>query len=119
MSNVWDYTVEECEAEMRRLTNGERGCAYPEEHTPPYSVTQKRYSVSIADRINELMPFSDIIGPSTKVSYIWDHGYETLIISYDKGGSSEYRGSYHPDSTCDTGTSSDIGVCIYCGATLQ
>lgn len=26
------YTAEECERDMRRLTNGERGCANPDEH---------------------------------------------------------------------------------------
>jgi len=26
------YTAEECEREMRRLTNGERGCSNPDEH---------------------------------------------------------------------------------------
>ena len=26
------YTAEECERDMRRMTDGERGCANPEEH---------------------------------------------------------------------------------------
>lgn len=26
------YTAEECEREMRRMTNGERGCSNPDEH---------------------------------------------------------------------------------------
>ena len=26
------YTAEECERDMRRLTNGERGCSNPDEH---------------------------------------------------------------------------------------
>ena len=26
------YTAEECERDMRRMTNGERGCANPNEH---------------------------------------------------------------------------------------
>lgn len=27
------YTAEECERDMRRLTNGERGCSAPDEHS--------------------------------------------------------------------------------------
>ena len=31
-NNAHMISVEECEADMRRLTNGERGCSNPDEH---------------------------------------------------------------------------------------
>lgn len=78
------------------------------------------YTVDVHDRLRELLlPGDEDLGADVELTYSWSGGYERLTYHRAGGGSSEYRGSFHPNVVCETGTDRDTGVCIRCGRTLM
>lgn len=76
------------------------------------------YQVKLLDRIKVLAP-DEVLGSDIELSYSWSGGYEVMKWHRAGVGSSDYRGSYHPnDGMCETGTSETSGVCIRCGRTM-
>lgn len=82
------------------------------QHALGYVDEDSEYHVSLADRIRDLAPDQEL-GSDMTLVYSWSGGYESLEVKYAKGGSSDYRGSYHPNVVCEGG-----GICTYCGRTL-
>lgn len=78
------------------------------------------YGVSVFDRIAELFSEEDReLGPDVTLVYEWRGGYERTYHKREGGGDCEYRGSYHPDVICETGTERAEGMCLWCGRTLM
>lgn len=41
------------------------------------------------------------LSPDMKLTYVWDHGYESVVVERDNGGGSDYKGVFHPrDGLC-------------------
>ena len=87
------------------------------------------WSVKVSSRIAELLGESVLwdsgVGSRDSVEYTWNHGYETLIVKRDGEGSSEYRGTYHPNQGfCEPEPfyeGNDLNksfICHHCGATI-
>jgi len=77
------------------------------------------YTVSVAERIKELLGVDYLVGPDDYFEYSFNHGYERYRIQHDEGGSSDYGGSYHPDVVCETESGNEVGICKWCGRTLM
>lgn len=84
------------------------------------SAKDGKFSVSVVDRIAELLGEFPMVTEKSSFTYSFDHGYERLIRK-DGGGGGEsiFQGSYHPDVVCETGTSDYQGICVWCGRTLM
>lgn len=78
-------------------------------------MSEHGYSVDIRERLADIRGEDGLhVGPRDTVVYEWRGGYEILTVSHEGGGSSEYRGVYHPnDGMCE-----GHGVCVRCGRTL-
>lgn len=78
-------------------------------------------TVRPAERLAELMIGDEMAYGDTLV-YEFRAGYEILRHEVEGGGSSEYRGVYHPNQGyCETKpftADSGSGVCYWCGRTL-
>jgi hypothetical protein len=71
-------------------------------------------NISVVDRIRSIWGPYEISDGDT-FAYTWDHGYETLTVSHNDGGTLEFKGVYHPgDGSCD-----GDGICRWCGRTLH
>lgn len=85
----------------------------------PSSVPIKTdYAVQAQERFAALVPEWQMVGPDDRLEYVWDHGAERVIIHNDVlNNGSDYRGAYHPNVHCETGTADGVGVCNWCGRT--